>query len=608
MLLVPAGLGFVVFRFLHVSVSSGEKLDVNNLNVSVLYVVGLLYLLFTSYFLKAFSLPWGVACYLPCVLLLFDKRSVGITMRLLSPERTPAFLLWFFVVTAIGISLCTTLEGIETSWVNNYGDLTFHLGIISSFVFGDNLPPEYHIYAGEPLSYPFFVNFWSALLWWPYSEWRLLSIIFTVQWTVLWFLVYRLLSGSRYVILPWAVLLGGGSYLLLGEMSTKFISKGYPWAVFISTIWVPQRTFLLGVVALITLLTIAFRGFSTLQSRHEVLFGTPVHEQIIRMSIIGFGLGVTFICHGHSALVLTLFFLLVFAGKTVRNFFDSAQPTGTNFLPVNPVALIAFFAIFFAVGLAVSPWLAGKTGLIQPIAGWTGSDTTLTGFVRIKAMLWMWFKNFGQGLILIVPLLFFRRYRSEAFACLALFILFNFVQIAAWKWDQIKLFIALYVILLTLWSFSVSRMLYYAHYLLVVLLVPGLVECYYLFQEGPRFVVYDIEKMRQAEGIRNKTPSNAVIAAAPEHHSAVTISGRSLFMGYPGTLWSHSIAYADREAVNRSLTELIECPQKHAERMPCPDFLLWDTHAKKYWPGSSPEQAGLPVVQQPFLFRLGKNE
>lgn len=46
---------------------------------------------------------------------------------------------------------------------NNYGDLPLHLAYITSFVWGNNIPPQDPSFAGEKLVYPFLSDFLSAI-------------------------------------------------------------------------------------------------------------------------------------------------------------------------------------------------------------------------------------------------------------------------------------------------------------------------------------------------------------------------------------------------------------------------------------------------------------
>ena len=53
--------------------------------------------------------------------------------------------------------------GLSTGLLNNYGDLPFHISVITSFAYGNNFPPEDPTYAGVRFTYPFASDFISAM-------------------------------------------------------------------------------------------------------------------------------------------------------------------------------------------------------------------------------------------------------------------------------------------------------------------------------------------------------------------------------------------------------------------------------------------------------------
>jgi hypothetical protein len=53
--------------------------------------------------------------------------------------------------------------GVSTGVDHNLGDLPFHLGITMGFVRGQNFPPQHPELAGVRLTYPFLVDFVTAL-------------------------------------------------------------------------------------------------------------------------------------------------------------------------------------------------------------------------------------------------------------------------------------------------------------------------------------------------------------------------------------------------------------------------------------------------------------
>ena len=80
---------------------------------------------------------------------------------------------------------------------NNYGDLPLHFSYITSFVWGDNIPPQNPLYAGEVLSYPILSDFLSAVFLKLGLSFRNILLVpgfllTTCFYCILYYFVYRL--------------------------------------------------------------------------------------------------------------------------------------------------------------------------------------------------------------------------------------------------------------------------------------------------------------------------------------------------------------------------------------------------------------------------------
>lgn len=161
---------------------------------------------------------------------------------------------------------------------NNLGDLPFHIGIVESFARGGNFPPQHPEYAGAKLSYPFLVDFVAAIFVRAGATlegaffWESFALILSLVVLLERFarkLTRSALAASLTIAL---VLLSGG----LGWISAlreawnsglgvlDYLSKlphdytlvsnhNYAWGNALTTLFVPQRGFLLGLpLALIT--------------------------------------------------------------------------------------------------------------------------------------------------------------------------------------------------------------------------------------------------------------------------------------------------------------------------------------------------------------------
>src|SRR5689334_20573989 len=54
-------------------------------------------------------------------------------------------------------------HGLSTGLLNNFGDLPFHISVITGFAYGNNFPPEDPTFAGVRFTYPFMSDFISAM-------------------------------------------------------------------------------------------------------------------------------------------------------------------------------------------------------------------------------------------------------------------------------------------------------------------------------------------------------------------------------------------------------------------------------------------------------------
>src|SRR5258706_3831006 len=85
------------------------------------------------------------------------------------PNRWDFIYFLFYSVVAVVMwlvflrAMVEKPDGIYTGVLNNYGDLPFHLSVITRFAFGANFPPEDPTFAGARFTYPFLTDFISAM-------------------------------------------------------------------------------------------------------------------------------------------------------------------------------------------------------------------------------------------------------------------------------------------------------------------------------------------------------------------------------------------------------------------------------------------------------------
>ncbi len=147
-----------------------------------LAALGLAGFIFASFFgLNALSLALSaIVVALPLTLLrkielraivLADLRGAAREMKraVLHPTWSTTGYALFYLLTALLLwlvferALFETPEGLYTGVQNNYGDLPFHLSVMTTFAHGENFPPQDPTFAGVRFTYPFIADFVAAM-------------------------------------------------------------------------------------------------------------------------------------------------------------------------------------------------------------------------------------------------------------------------------------------------------------------------------------------------------------------------------------------------------------------------------------------------------------
>src|SRR5207247_5853965 len=165
-------------------------------------------------------------------------------------------------------------EGLYTGFLNNYGDLPFHISVITRFAYGQNFPPEDPTFAGARFTYPFLTDFVSAMF--VRAGASLRNSMFIENWIIGVALVgvlhrfgLRLLRNRTAAILTplliilngglgWTMLFSdinnsdGGVFQILRHMQHSYtiipeVEKGWRWGNSVTSLLVPQGVLLVGI-------------------------------------------------------------------------------------------------------------------------------------------------------------------------------------------------------------------------------------------------------------------------------------------------------------------------------------------------------------------------
>lgn len=503
-----------------------------------------------------------------------DLRALG--SQVLAAVRGPGLgpvgaLLYAVVATAFLWAVFDRViierdGGLLTGYVNNLGDLPFHLQITSSFAFGANFPPTDPMYAGTGFAYPYLADLLAALF---VAVGASLRDAFLLQNMLLGLalvgVLYRfasvvtadrlagyiapvlvLLSGG----LGWVLLLGDaqageqGLISALGSMTHDFtISQEGPfrWGNAITTLLVTQRSLLMG-------LPIALMVFTLLWKLIHLDAGDGAARLNGRAIALGAGIltGTLPLVHAHSFIVVmgTAFLL----GLLFRQWREERW---------------RWWSIYVVAALAVA----------LPQVWWSTRDSVASagdffGFEfgwdhREENIAWFWFINTGLFIPLAVLAAVWRDRTRLASRSLLLFtaafaiwfVVPNAVKLAPWIWDNIKVLFYWFVGFVPLVALLLSRLLQSGPALrlagataLIVLTLAGGLDVWRAVSGQTEYGEFDRDGIAFAALVREETAPDALVLNAPTWNTPVFLTGRRSLLGYTGHAWSRGLPYQEREA------------------------------------------------------------
>lgn len=187
-------------------------------------------------------------------------------------------------------------DGLYVGLTNNYGDLPLHMAYITSFVWGDNVPPQDPSFAGEKLVYPFLSDFLSAIflkLGLRFQDMLFIpGLLLTVAfYGILYYFTYRLTKKRLAAIIALFIFFfagGFGFYHFFQDLAntpknfwsflmhlprdyTKMERLNYQWITPLTCLNVPQRAFLFGFPITLSIFSLLYTGIEHKKWR-EFLF------------------------------------------------------------------------------------------------------------------------------------------------------------------------------------------------------------------------------------------------------------------------------------------------------------------------------------------------
>jgi hypothetical protein len=200
-----------------------------------------------------------------------------------------ALVFWFVFAHAMYRDARGIFTGVDT----NIGDLPFHLAVVTGFAYGDNFPPQHPEFAGARLTYPFVVDFVTAMfvragaglsgaMFWQSFALMLALVGLLRRWalkltrsrgaaTVAAALV--LLSGGFgwWGFLAEAGSSGRGLFGMLGGLEHDYTRAyyNYQWGNAVTTLFVTQRSIVLGLALALVVLTLWWQASEKAKGKRQ---------------------------------------------------------------------------------------------------------------------------------------------------------------------------------------------------------------------------------------------------------------------------------------------------------------------------------------------------
>lgn len=504
-----------------------------------------------------------------------------ITKQAVWPVAAVAIPWLTYALCTIPLLLTYKNGDLYAGWINVWGDWAVHLRSSTFFAQHRDLSLENPLYAGERFHYPYLSSYLASLLQrmntdsstslvWPtfyfFTFLPLQLYAFALRLTKnrmagVFFVYIVLLAGGGGVIHLINDLMSGSYattidpirpllYTDWGRIDGQSSNRGIWFMNFIMSEFIPQRAFLAGIAPALFI----FQAIFTISWKLD----NQTTKQLILAGIL---YGLLPLIHTHSFLAISLawpIYLLVRA-MTVKDWRGKYKTYLIN------LAYLLIPAIILGSILLFGFVFDGHESFIKPLAWWLPQTDKPSN----PLLFWLW--NAGP-LILLIPIAYSQlpKFRPLILTAAALWLFGNFIRWQPWQYDNLKILTYWYILTaipIALWLAQLSKAYKIIQIILLILLVgAGLNDA------------LAVTKSAQAGGIRMATKNDltfarlvnaavkdakggarggavkggrrgdeALILTSTSHDNPLSLaSGRNLYMGYEGWLWTYGIDYGQR--------------------------------------------------------------
>lgn len=476
-------------------------------------------------------------------------------------------------------------------WINVWGDWAVHLRNSTFMAEHTNLSLEHPLYSGSQLHYPYLSSYLSALL-------QRLGLPITQSLTWPTFIFFAILPGVLYIfgrritgsraagtIFTYLVLLAGGLGIM--ELINDLLTGKYFWETSAyspitytdtrnaggpinSTIWfmnfimsefIPQRAFLMGLpVGLYILYTVwhviteLSQSFTSIKQINASRLRKLWRSYRYQLILAGILFGIIPLAHTHSFIVLGLVVpttLLIVAANLAVNKQRQFVEIYEAFIKFGAAVLVPATLLGFGLFFAFLFDRENSDGFFFFINWWIPNRNA-----SLDNPLLFWIRNAGPIIVFTLVAFFIndKKLRPLIWSGFLIFIVGNFISFQPWHFDNLKLLTYWYI----LWSLPVAVLLASLTLWLLPLQViaillltgAGLADTLSVgFAGQSGILLTDKNGINVAKQVNRLTRNeeDALILSATNHDSPISLlSGRRIYAGYDGWLWSYGIQSSTR--------------------------------------------------------------
>lgn len=508
------------------------------------------------------------------------------------PFWDTAFLLvfiWFFL--DLVLKTLVFKNGAFSVAVAGYGDIPFHMAQINYFAQSQTFGLENPIFSGFQLSYPFLINFLSAIFFVLSKNFifsfHFPSISLVVAGIILLyclmaevlkkrisricaFLIFFIGSGAGVLkVIKDPGLPKGNLVKLINYLShlpysiTVFYDAKYPaqnniWSDFLTMFLMHQRSFFFGFALGVLCL---FFVMLALKTKERKIF-----------YLSGISIGLLPLAHGHTFVALSLIIFSFFLAGIILKKYEVVLKYLWAGIILVAVSLPSLAMMFLANSKDSSGFLVFRFGwMAQPQYGSINFNPAWHWhFIEYFSYLW---QNFGLILPLFVVaflFLFFKRnitvekkFLIYAFLLSAAFlwIFLNIIKFQPWDFDNNKFFgwfLLVAVFVIGMFFDEIKNHIFKFILCLAVFFIisAGLLDAFgrSSLANPTLYQIFGEDEIKTAEWIDKNIPEKERILTSATHLNLVdSLAGRPVFLGYEGWLWTHGINYSERDQAVRNM-------------------------------------------------------